>query len=164
MTANMDVDASVVGLPNPASQKPPSFDRHTPPAKPSHSTTKPQDTIKSNQTNDEQSGNTHGHGADANKSVSHFTVIEQQGDLLDFLHSTAHCISADLKLGAGLAKQIKEKSPSYFPTKKSTSIKYCTHCTGVMIILFFTSLSNRSFFTNLLTAPWEKRYWLCVIT
>ena len=38
--------------------------------------------------------------------------------MLDFPHSIAHCISADFKLGAGLAKQIKEKFPSYFPTKK----------------------------------------------
>ena len=70
------------------------------------------------QTDDEQSGITHGHEAVANKPVSKFTVIEQHGDLLDFPHSIAHCISADFKLGAGLAKQIKEKSPSYFPTKK----------------------------------------------
>ena len=70
------------------------------------------------QTDHEQSGITHGHVAGANKPVSHFTVIEQQGDLLDFPHSIAHCISADFKLGAGLAKQIKEKFPSYFPTKK----------------------------------------------
>ena len=46
-----------------------------------------------------------------------FTVIEQQGDLLLFSHSIAHCVSADFKLGAGLAKQIKEKFPSYFSTK-----------------------------------------------
>ena len=39
--------------------------------------------------------------------------------MLDFPHSVAHCISADFKLGAGLAKQIKEKFPSYFPTKKA---------------------------------------------
>ena len=70
------------------------------------------------QTDDEQSGITHGHEAGANKLVPQFTVIEQQGDLLDFPHSIAHCISADFKLGAGLAKQIKEKFPSYFPTQK----------------------------------------------
>ena len=69
------------------------------------------------QTDDEQSGITHGHEAGANKQ-SHFTVVEQQGDLLDFPDSIANCISADFKLGAGLAKQIKEKFPSYFPTKK----------------------------------------------
>ena len=38
--------------------------------------------------------------------------------MLDFPPSIAHCISADFKLRAGLAKQIKEKFPSYFPTKK----------------------------------------------
>ena len=38
--------------------------------------------------------------------------------MLDFPHPIAHCISADFKLGAGRAKQIKEKFPIYFPTKK----------------------------------------------
>ena len=139
MTATMDVDASVVGQPNQSSQNLPSFNSHTPPAQPSHSTTIPRDTVQSNQTDDEQSevkngneavenkngqtddeqsGITHGHEARANKPVSQFTVIEQQGDLLDFPHSIAHCISADFKLGAGLAKHIKENFPSYFPTKK----------------------------------------------
>ena len=160
MTATMDLDASVVGQPNHSSQNLPSFNSHTPPAQPSHSTTIPRDTVKGNQTDDvqsgvkhghdagtnrnsqtddqqsevkngneavenpnsqtddEQSGITHGHESCANKLVSQFTVIEQQGDLLDFPHSIAHCISADFKLGAGLAKQIKEKFPSYFPTKK----------------------------------------------
>ena len=151
MTATMELDASVVGQPNHFSQKLPSFNSHTPPAQPSHSTTIPRDTVKSiqtddeqsgvkhgheagtnhnnqtddeqpevrkgneavenknGQTDDEQSGITHGHGAGANKPVSQFTVIEQQGDLLDFPHSLAHCVSADFKLGSGLTKQIKEK-------------------------------------------------------
>ena len=141
MTATMYLDASVVGQPNHSSKKLPSFNSHTPPAQPSHSTTKPRDTIKryqtddeqsevkhgheavtshnsqtddeqsevrngneavenkNGQTDDEQSGITHGHEAGTNKPVSHFTVIEQQGDLLDFPHSIAHCISADVKLG-----------------------------------------------------------------
>ena len=160
MTATMDVDASVVGQPNHSSQNLPSFNSHTPPAQPSHSTTIPRDTVQSNQaddeqsevthghaagannsqthdeqsevrndneavenpnsqTDDEQSGITHGHEAGANKLLSQFTVIEQQGDLLDFPHSIAHYISHDFKLGAGLAKQIKEKFPSYLPTKKA---------------------------------------------
>ena len=72
---------------------------------------------KNGQTDDGQSGSTHDHEAGANKAVSHFTVIKQQGDLLDFPHSIAHCFSADFKLEAGLAKQIKEKFPSFFPTK-----------------------------------------------
>ena len=160
MTATMDLDASVFGQPNQSSQNLPSFNSHTPPAQPSHSTTIPRDTVKSNQTDeeqsgvkhgheantnrnsqtddeqsevrngneavenkngqtdDEQSGITHGHEARANQPVSQFTVIEQQGGLLGFPHSLAHCISADFKLGAGLAQQIKEKFPSYFPTKK----------------------------------------------
>ena len=41
------------------------------------------------------------------KSVSEFTVMEQRGDLQDFLQSKAHCNPTDFKLGAGLAKQIK---------------------------------------------------------
>ena len=160
MTATMDIGASLVGQPNDSSQNLPSFNSHTPPAQPSHSTTIPRDTVKSNQTDheksgikhgheagtnrnsqtddeqsevkngheavenangqtdDEQSGITHGHEAGANKLVSQFTVIERQGDLLDFPHSIAHCISADSKLGAGLAKQIKEYFLRYFPTKK----------------------------------------------
>ena len=160
MTATMDVDASVVGPPKHSSQNLPCFKSHTPPAQLSHSTTIPRDTVKSNQTDDEQSGvkhgheagtnynsqsddeqsevrngnedvenkngqtddeqsgNKHSHEAGANKPVSHFTVIEQQGDLLDFPHSIAHCIIADFKLGAGHAKQIEEKFPSYFPAKK----------------------------------------------
>ena len=159
LTATMYVDDSVVGQPNHSSQKRPSFNSHTPPAQPSHSTTIPRDTVQSNQidgeqsgvkhgheagtnrnsqtdgeqfevrngneavenkngqTDDEQSGITQGHEAGANKPVSQFTVIEQRGDLLDFSHSVAHCISVDFKLGAGLAEQMKEKIPSYFPTK-----------------------------------------------
>ena len=70
------------------------------------------------QTDDEQSGITHGQVSGANKLVSQFTVFEQQGDLLDFPHSIAHCISFDFKLGAGFVKQIKEKFPTYFPTKQ----------------------------------------------
>ena len=160
MTASMDVDASVVGQPNHSSQKLLSFTSHTPPAQPSHSTTLPRDTAHGNQTDAEQSGVKHGHGAGtnhknhtddeqseirkgneavenknvltddeqsrityrheagANKPISPFTVIDQHGDLLDFPHSIAQCFSADFKLGAGLAKQIKEKFPNYFLTKK----------------------------------------------
>ena len=71
------------------------------------------------QTDDEQSGIIHGHEAGANKLVSQFRLNEQKGDLLDFPHSIAHCISADFELGAGVAKQIKEKFPNFFPTKKA---------------------------------------------
>ena len=139
MTATMDLDVSVNGQPNHSSQNLPSFNSHTLPAQPSHSTGIPRDTAQSNQTDveqsgvrignedvenkngqtdDEQSRITHGHEAGAKKPVSQFTVIVQQGDLLNFPHSKAHCISADFKLGTGLAKQIKEKFPKYFQTKK----------------------------------------------
>ena len=138
MTAIMDLDASVVGQPNHSSQNLPSFNSYTPPAQPSHSTTIPRDIAQRNQTDDEQSGITHGHEAVANKLVSQFTVIEQQRYLLDYPHSIAHYKSAEFKLGAGLAKQIKEKFPSHFPTKKEKSNNYCTPSTWVMINLFFT--------------------------
>ena len=59
MTSNMDVEVSVVSPPNPSSQRLPSFSSHTPPAQPLHSTTIPQDTVKSNQTDDEQCGVKH---------------------------------------------------------------------------------------------------------
>ena len=201
MTATMDLEASVVGQPNHSSQNLPSFNSHTPPAQPSHSTTIPRDTVQSKQTDDEQSrvkhgheagtnrnsqtddeqsgvkhgheagtnlnsqtddeqsevrngneavektngqtddeqsGITYGHEAGANKLVSQFTVIEQQGDLMDFPHSIAHCISADFKLGAGLANKSKKSFQVIFRRKRSTSNKYCTPSTWVMINLFFT--------------------------
>ena len=72
---------------------------------------------KNSQTDNEQSGITIGHEAAANKPVWQFTVIEQQ-DFLGFPHSIAHYNSADFKLGAGLAEQIKEKFLRYFSTKK----------------------------------------------
>ena len=48
MTATMDVDASVVGQPHLSSQNLASFNSYTLPAQPSHSTTIPRDTNKSN--------------------------------------------------------------------------------------------------------------------
>ena len=180
MTATMGVDASVVGHSNHSSQNFPSFNSHTSPAQPSHSTTIPRDTVQSNQTADEQSGVkhgheaginhnsqtddeqsevrngtkavgnpkgqtdaeqsgiTHGHEAGANKLVSQFTVIEQQGDLLDFPHSIAHCISADFKLGLVSQNKSKKSFQVIFRRKKSTSNKYCTPSTWVMVNLFFT--------------------------
>ena len=47
MTATMDVDASIVGQPNHSSQNLPTFNSHTPPEQPSHSTTIPRDTMMS---------------------------------------------------------------------------------------------------------------------
>ena len=68
MTATIDVDASVVLQPNHSSQKLPSFNNHTPPAQPLHSSTIPRDNVKSNQTDDEQSGVKHGHEAGINNN------------------------------------------------------------------------------------------------
>ena len=68
MTAIMDLDASVVGQPNHSSQNLPSFNSHTPPAQPSHSTTIPRDTVKGNQTDDEQSEVKHSHDAGTNRN------------------------------------------------------------------------------------------------
>ena len=118
MTAALDVDASVVGQPNPSSQNLPSFSSHTPPAQPSQSTNIPRDTINSNQTDDEQFGITNGHEAGANKPVLQFSVNDEQGDLLIFPHAKADRISADIKLAAGFAKPVKEKTPKFFPNKK----------------------------------------------
>ena len=180
MTATMDNDASVVGQPNHPSQNLPCFNSHTPPAQPSHSITIPRDTVKSNQTNDAQSGVKHGHEAGtnhnsqtddeqsdfrngneavenkngqtddeqcgithgqetgANKPVSHFTVIGQQGELLDFAHSIAHCISADFKLGLVSQNKSKKSIRVISRRKRNTSNKYYTPSNWVMINLFFT--------------------------
>ena len=56
MVPTMDVDASVVGQPQPSSQNLPSLNSQTPPVQQSHSTNLPWDTVKSNQTDNEQSG------------------------------------------------------------------------------------------------------------
>ena len=63
MTAYMDVDAAVVGQPNPSARIFPSCNSHNPPEQLSHSTTIPRHTVKSNQIDDEQSGVKHGHKA-----------------------------------------------------------------------------------------------------
>ena len=68
MTATMDVEVSVVGQPHPSSQNLSSFNSHTPPAQPSHSTTLPRDTVKGNQTTDEQSGVKYCHEAGTNNN------------------------------------------------------------------------------------------------
>ena len=70
MTATMELDASVVGQPNHSWQNLPSLSSHNPPAQPSHSTTIPRNTVKSNQTDDEQSRVKHGHKAGTNTTVS----------------------------------------------------------------------------------------------
>ena len=43
--------------------------------------------------------------------------------MLNFPHPIAHCISADFKLGAGLAKQIKKTFSSFFWTKKEYKLQ-----------------------------------------
>ena len=78
---------------------------------------------KNGQNDDEQSGITHGQETGANKPVSQFTVIEQQGDLLDFPHSIAHCISADFKLGLVPQNKSKKSFQVIFLRKRSTSNK-----------------------------------------
>ena len=166
MTATMDADAFVVGQPNHSPQNLPSSDSHTPPAQPSRSTTILRDFAHSNsqtddeqsevrngkesvenkngQTDDEQSGITHGHEAGANKPVSHFTIVEQEGDLLDFPHSIAHCISADFRLEAGLSKQIKEKFPSCFPLKQEYKQQVLhTHYLGHVKYIFHLIVKPR---------------------
>ena len=77
MTATMDLEASVFGQPNHSSQNLPSFHSHTPPEQLSHSTTIPRDPVKSNQTDDEQSGVKHGHEAGTNRNSQ--THDEQSG-------------------------------------------------------------------------------------
>ena len=77
MTATMDLDASVVGQPNHSSQNLPSFNSHTPPAQPSHSTTIPRHTVQSKQTDYEQSRVKHGHEAGTNRNSQ--TDDEQSG-------------------------------------------------------------------------------------
>ena len=68
MTATMGVGASVFGPPNRSSQHLLFLNSHTPPTQPSHSTNILWDTVKSNQTDDEQSGVKHGHEAGANNN------------------------------------------------------------------------------------------------
>ena len=66
ITATIDLDASVIGQPNHSSQNLPSFNSLSPPAQPSHSTTIPRNTVRSNQTDEEQSGVKHGHETGTN--------------------------------------------------------------------------------------------------
>ena len=49
----------------------------------------------------------------------HFQYSEIQGDVLQSTDSIAHCISADFKLGAGIARSIKRRFPTQYPDKKT---------------------------------------------
>ena len=87
------------------------------PAHQSTNTTIPRDSRSEISTEKVQSEVNHGFNAGDGKTRSKMTMIEQQVNLLDFEHSIAHCISADFKLGAGIASQIKDKFPSSLPRK-----------------------------------------------
>ena len=49
----------------------------------------------------------------------YFQYSEIQGDLLQSTESIAHCISADFKLGAGIARGIKRRFPTQYPDKEA---------------------------------------------
>ena len=89
---------------------------------------------KRNPTDKERSVFQHGHEAGAYKPVAQFTRIEEERNLPGFSLSKPPCISADFRLGAGLVKQTKQKFPCLFSMKKSTSNKYCTQSTWVILI------------------------------
>ena len=48
-----------------------------------------------------------------------FQYSEIQGDVLQSTDSIAHCISADFKLGAGIARSIKRRFPTQYPDKEA---------------------------------------------
>ena len=48
-----------------------------------------------------------------------FQYSEVQGDVLQSTDSLAHCISADFKLGAGIARSIKRRFPTQYPDKEA---------------------------------------------
>ena len=49
----------------------------------------------------------------------HFQYSEIQGDVLQSTDSIAHCISADFKLGAGIARSIERRFPTQYPDKEA---------------------------------------------
>ena len=117
MTTTMDVNASTDDAPDVRTQLSSPPNSQSQPAKPSTNTTTPRDFDGNPLTDIEQSDVETSKDAENHKTTEPFTLIEQQGDLLDFPHSIAHCISADFKLGAGIAKQIREKFPDDYPEK-----------------------------------------------
>ena len=48
-----------------------------------------------------------------------FQYSEIQGDVQQSIDSIAHCISADFKLGAGIARSIKRRFPTQYPDKEA---------------------------------------------
>ena len=108
MTTTMDVNASTDDAPDVRTQLSSPPNSQSQPAKPSTNTTTPRDFDGNPLTDTEQSDVETSKDAENQKTTETFTLIEQQGDSLGFPHSVAHCISADFKLGAGRAKQIRE--------------------------------------------------------
>ena len=53
----------------------------------------------------------------------HFQYSEIQGDVLQPTDSIAHCISADSKLGAGIARRIRRRVPTQYPGKEAIASK-----------------------------------------
>ena len=49
----------------------------------------------------------------------HFQYLEIQGDVLQSTDCIAHCISAEFKLGAGIARRIKRRFPTQYPDRKA---------------------------------------------
>ena len=49
----------------------------------------------------------------------HFQYSEIQGEVLQSTDSIAHCISADFKLGAGIARNNKRRFPMEYPDKEA---------------------------------------------
>ena len=92
--------------------------------------TMPKDSRREISSEEKQSEVNHGYNAGDRKTGSKMTMIEQQGNLLDFEHPIAQCISADFMLGAGIASQIKEKFPSSRPRQVSRNQALHVHSLG----------------------------------
>ena len=98
------------------------------PAPPSVSTSVDDDRARTS-VNDEDTTDT-GHEPPTVPTTSgNFTLTEKKGNLLDFPHSIVHCISADFKLAAGIAAQIREKFPTVYP--RNLSRQQCLYAQAV---------------------------------
>ena len=109
LTTNTEISTDEENLSSPPGQEAPAHQ--------STNTTIPRDSRIEIWTEREQSEVNHDYNTGDRKTGSKMTTIEQQGNLLDFEHSTAHCISADFKVGAGIVSQFKEKFPNSLPRK-----------------------------------------------
>ena len=78
---------------------------------------------RNNQIDDKQPKVKHGQEGGSNKQVSQATVMEHQKKMLAFPESVAHCVSADFRLGAGLAIQMEKNSQANSPRTKNTCNK-----------------------------------------